>query len=106
MKIDIDNLTEAELIDLNHRIVQRLRFIHQMRSHVEMLEFRIGERVEFEPAGHPLQVGVVTRHNQKTVTVITDSGQRWNVSPQLLRHASGTKKETTSNLNVIRLPER
>jgi hypothetical protein len=25
MKIDIDNLTEAELIDLNNRIVQRLR---------------------------------------------------------------------------------
>ncbi|MCU0593792.1 MAG: hypothetical protein MUC57_20325 [Desulfobacterales bacterium] len=106
MKIDIDNLTEAELIDLNHRIVQRLRFIHQMRSHVEMLEFRIGERVEFEPAGHPLQMGVVTRHNQKTVTVITDSGQRWNVSPQLLRHASESNPEAPSNPNIIRLPER
>jgi hypothetical protein len=106
MKIDIDNLTEDELIDLNHRIVQRLRFIHQMRSHVEMLEFRIGERVEFEPADHPLQVGVVTRHNQKTVTVITDSGQRWNVSPQLLRHASEPKQEAASNSNVLRLPKR
>jgi hypothetical protein len=106
MKIDIDNLSEAELIDLNHRIVQRLRFIHQMRSHVEMLEFRIGERVEFEPAGHQLQMGVVTRHNQKTVTVITDSGQRWNVSPQLLRHASESNRETTSNPNIIHLPER
>jgi hypothetical protein len=106
MKIDIDNLTEDELIDLNHRIVQRLRFIHQMRSHVEMLEFRIGERVEFEPAGHPLQIGVVTRHNQKTVTVITDSGQRWNVSPQLLRHASEPKQGAASNSNVLRLPKR
>ncbi len=74
--------------------------------HVEMLEFRIGERVEFEPAGHPLQMGVVTRHNQKTVTVITDSGQRWTVSPQLLRHASEPKQEATSNPNVIRLPKR
>jgi hypothetical protein len=51
-------------------------------------------------------VGVVTRHNQKTVTVITDSGQRWNVSPQLLRHASEPKQEATSNSNIIRLPER
>jgi hypothetical protein len=25
--IDIDRLTEAELIDLNHRIVERLRFL-------------------------------------------------------------------------------
>ena len=30
MKIDIDKLTEAELIDLNNRIVERLRFLHQM----------------------------------------------------------------------------
>ena len=41
MKIDIDRLTEAELIDLNNRIVERLRFLHQMRSHAEMLDFRI-----------------------------------------------------------------
>jgi len=25
-KIDIDKLSEAELVDLNHRIVERLRF--------------------------------------------------------------------------------
>ena len=42
MKIDIDQLTEAELIDLNNRIVERLRFLNQMRAHVEMLEFKIG----------------------------------------------------------------
>jgi hypothetical protein len=39
MKINIDELTEAELIDLNHRIVERLRFLNQMRSHKKMLEF-------------------------------------------------------------------
>ncbi len=32
-KIDIDGLTEAELIDLNNRIVERLRFLHQARAH-------------------------------------------------------------------------
>ena len=32
MKIDIDRLTEDELVDLNHRIVARLRFLHQMRA--------------------------------------------------------------------------
>ena len=51
MPIDIDQLTEAELIDLNHRIVQRLRFLHQMRAHVSMLEFKIGDRVSFRPHG-------------------------------------------------------
>ncbi len=53
MKIDIDNLTEAELIDLNNRIVERLRFLNQMRAHAQMLEFKIGDRVSFQPEGRP-----------------------------------------------------
>jgi hypothetical protein len=61
MKIDIDKLTEAELIDLNNRIVQRLRFLHEMRSHARMLDFSIGDRVEFHPDDHPLVVGILTR---------------------------------------------
>ena len=46
-KIDIDRLSEAELVDLNHRIVERLRFLAQMRAHARMLEFSIGDRVGF-----------------------------------------------------------
>jgi len=33
VKIDLDKLTEEELIDLNNRIVERLRFLNQMRAH-------------------------------------------------------------------------
>ena len=43
MKIDIDTLNEDELIDLNNRIVARLRFLNQMRAHSQMLDFRIGD---------------------------------------------------------------
>lgn len=103
MKIDIDRLTEAELIDLNNRIVERLRFYHQMRSHAEMLTFRIGDRVEFQPDGQPLVVGMLTRYNKKTVTVITDTGQRWNVAPQFLRRVSTANVQPTANPDVIRL---
>jgi hypothetical protein len=83
-KFDIDSLSEAELIELNHKIVARLRFLNQMRSHSAMLEFRIGERVKFRPAGRPDMVGILTQYNKKTVTVITDSGEHWTVSPGLL----------------------
>jgi hypothetical protein len=103
MKIDIDKLTEAQLIDLNNRIVERLRFLHHMKSHVEMLEFAIGDRVEFQPEGHPLVVGMLTRYNRKTVTVITETGQRWNVAPRFLRRASETHDQPTSGANVVRL---
>jgi hypothetical protein len=85
MAIDIDKLTEAELVDLNHRIVERLRFLQQMRSHVAMLEFRIGDRVVFDPPGRGTQRGTVTRYNRKTVSVVTEAGQRWTVAPGLLR---------------------
>jgi hypothetical protein len=47
MKIDIDKLAEKELIDLNHRIVERLKFLESMRAHSEMLEFSVGEEVCF-----------------------------------------------------------
>jgi hypothetical protein len=103
MKIDIDKLTEAELTDLNHRIVERLRFLQQMRSHARMLEFSIGDRVEFQPDGHPLVTGILTRYNKKTVTVVTASGQRWNVAPQFLRRASEKDVTPAANANVVPL---
>lgn len=85
MKIDIDQLTEAELIDLNRRIVARLGFLKQAYAHVKMLEFKIGDRVTFQSDQRELIEGMLTRYNKKTVTVITDQGQQWNVSPSFLR---------------------
>ena len=103
MKIDIDKLSEEELIDLNNRVVERLRFLNQMRAHSLMLDFKIGDRVTFQPTGHPLLVGMLTRYNRKTVTVITDSGQHWNVSPGLLRRAESPDRTDTGDTKVIRL---
>jgi hypothetical protein len=40
--INIDRLSEAELIDLDHRIVERFRFLQQMRAHARMIKFMIG----------------------------------------------------------------
>lgn len=86
-KIDIDELTEAELLDLNRRIVERLRMLDHMRAHVQMMEFSIGDRVQFQPPGREVMRGILARYNKKSVTVITDDGQRWNVGPGLLRRA-------------------
>jgi hypothetical protein len=85
---DIDSLSESELTELNHKIVARLRFLSQMRSHKAMLEFRIGERVKFSSPGRADVVGTLTQYNKKTVTVITDSGEHWNVSPAFLSKVS------------------
>jgi len=106
MKIDIDRLSEAELVDLNHRIVERLRLLQQMRSHVQMMEFKIGERVQFQPDGHPLVTGVLTRYNRKTVTVIAETGHQWNVAPQFLRRVTLPEAERVAEPNVIPMPSR
>ena len=106
MNIDIDTLTEPELIDLNHRIVARLRMLRDMRAHVGMLDFRIGDRVTFQPPGrHPLE-GVLTRYNRKTVTVITDDGAQWNVSPVYLRKVEEPKTHHAAGANVLMLGKR
>ena len=103
MPVNIDKLTEAELIDLNHRIVERLRLLQQMRAHAKMLEFKIGDRVVFQAeGGRPIE-GMLTRYNRKTVTVITDDGRQWNVSPALLSKAAPTTAKAHPRSNVVSL---
>lgn len=81
----------------------RLRFLSQMRSHAQMLDFRIGDRVSFQPEGNRGVVGMLTRYNRKTVTVITDDGQRWNVSPTLLRRADDARGSASHVPSIVPL---
>jgi hypothetical protein len=104
---DIDSLSEEDLIELNHKIVARLRFLSQMRSHSAMLDFRIGERVKFSPGGRPDMVGILTQYNKKTVTVITDSGEHWRVAPGLLSKVeSTTGSARREDIKVVPLSNR
>jgi hypothetical protein len=100
MRIDIDTLTEAELIDLNNRVTARLRFLAAERAHSRMIEFRIGERAAFQPPDRPVVAGMLTRYNRKSVTVVTDDGQSWNVAPSVLRRV---EPAAASDLSVIPL---
>ena len=87
MQIDIDRLNEAELIALNLKIVSRLRLLWQIDAHNSMLGFKIGEKVSVKREGRPPITGIITRYNKKTVSIVTQAGQRWNVSPWLLQKA-------------------
>ena len=106
MPIDIDKLTEAELIDLNNRVVARLKFLHQLRAHAHMLDFSIGERVSFQPAGQPVLSGIISKYNRKTVTVITEHGQQWNVAPVFLRKAEAPASSPTASAQIINMPKK
>ena len=85
------------------RIVERLRFLSQMRAHAKMLQFRIGDRVAFQAEGDRSVIGILTRYNRKTVTVVADDGRRWNVSPTLLRGADGSRASEDQAPNITPL---
>ena len=101
MPINIDALTESELVDLNHRIVARLRFMRQLDAHATMLEFRIGERVTFHPDGRPAVTGMITRYNKKTVSIVTDDGHRWTVAPHFLERPAPRAVAKPGRDNVV-----
>jgi hypothetical protein len=77
-----------------------------MRAHEEMLEFRIGDRVIFYPPGQAPVEGMLTRYNRKTVTVITDAGRQWNVSPGILGRTAPPKVTKLIDSNVVPLGKR
>ncbi len=59
MSVDLDRMTYEELLDLNHRVVARLKMLDSMQAHQEMMSFNLG---------------VTSRHNQ-TSRVSAYTGQ-------------------------------
>ena len=89
MPIDIDGLSFEELLALNQRVVARLKMLESMQVHVEMMRFNLGQRVRFEHQGGRL-LGTVVKYHRKTVSVVTENGQRWKISPHLLSPVQDT----------------
>ncbi len=106
MKIDIDSMSYDELVELNLKIVERLKFLDSMHTHKEMMQFSPGDQVCFESPGRGMQFGTLVKYNKKTVTVVTESGQKWNVSPHLLSKVKSAKGNKTKKGNIIDLYKR
>ena len=67
---------------------------------------KIGQLKEHQPDAAEVQRLLAAAARNLTdarVTVITDTGQRWNVASQFLRRASEVVNQPTSDPNVIRL---
>ena len=84
MNTDINKLDKAELVELSRRVVARLRYLQEVRTHHQMLSFNVGDCVRFHPPGHDPKTGVIVKYNRKTVTVVTDDRHQWNVAPVFL----------------------
>ena len=107
MNIDISLLDEAQLVELNRRIVARLKYLQEARTHHQMLRFNVGDRVSFHPPGHDPKTGVIVKYNRKTVTVVTDDQHQWNVAPVFLSRVNeASSGEARSPAQVIQLPSK
>jgi len=82
--IDLTKFSEEELVQLNRRIVERLRSLHQGRCYKDLAQFKLGDAVCFTPEHGHVVVGTVVRLNQKTATVAARDGRQWRVSPSFL----------------------
>ena len=83
MMIDLEKMSTDELVALNHRIVERLKYLESEQTYRSMMEFNIGAKVSFE-SRDGRELGTLVKYNRKTVTVMTEDGARWNISPHLL----------------------
>lgn len=105
MDIDLTKLTEAELVALNHRVVERIKLLRQSRYHETIAKFQVGDRVSFQPeCGHEL-VATVVRLNRKSVTVVNAEGQLWRVAPSFLTQVAGETAAPARVLELISLAE-
>ncbi len=79
----IENLNEEQLHALNHLVVERMKLMHTARAMYAMKDFHMLDRVYFDNNGQRIE-GIITRFNQKTITVTLDDGSHWNISPGFL----------------------
>jgi ribosomal protein L35AE/L33A len=77
------NLSADELRSIN----RALKAAYAMVQSRAKVAFYVGESVRFTTRSGELVTGKVTKINQKTIQVRTDTGMQWKVSPSLLKKA-------------------
>ena len=96
MSIDINLLSYEELLELQHIITQRLKAIDPDKTAKLKWKFNQGDKVSFAHPTLGIQTGTLLAYNEKTVSVITRSGQKWEVSPHLLRKVVHGDKQASN----------
>jgi hypothetical protein len=102
MHINLDSLSYEELLELQHKISQKLKTIESEHLPKDHAKFNPGDKVSFSHPTLGFQTGTLLAHNEKTVTVVTRSGQQWDVSPHLLRKVVSRDNQTN---NVYKIPD-
>ncbi len=84
MSIDIDDLSRQELMELNDRVIERLKYLDALHAQRAMMALNIGSHVSFDSARHGRVFGTLIKFNRKTVVVLTKDRVQWRVPPDIL----------------------
>ena len=76
-------LSIDELYFINKIVVDRIKYLQKATALFDMAKFRVGEIVSFNN-GSKFITGRILKFNQKTVSLLTDDNEQWNVAPKLL----------------------
>lgn len=88
MSFDIEKLSLDELIALNRRVVDRIQYLHSLKTRAQLDRFEVGDRVSFQSDGRVVEE-IVVRVNRKTLSIHTDHSH-WNIHPRFLTKVSGS----------------
>ncbi len=84
MSIDIDALSRDELVELNDRVIERLKYLDAVYAQRAMMALNIGSQVSFDSPRHGRVFGTLIKFNRKTVVVLTEDRKQWRVPPDIL----------------------
>lgn len=91
MAVEIDHLTLDELVALNERVIERIKYLERIHVVEAMQTLNVGTRVTFDSSHGATKTGAIAKFNQKSVTVLTDEGQQWKVPPNILAPINGAE---------------
>ncbi len=84
MSINIDTLSREELVELNDRVIERLKYLDTVHAQQAMMTLNIGSQVSFDSPRHGRVFGTVIKFNRKTVVVLTEDRVQWRIPPDIL----------------------
>jgi len=83
----LDKFSESQLKQLHHKIIDRLNLQRKLQTLKAMSEFNPGDHISFDHSD-TTYFGEVIKLNKKTVSIETEDGEFWNISPHVLTNHS------------------
>ncbi|MEI8347021.1 MAG: hypothetical protein WCG27_06115 [Pseudomonadota bacterium] len=94
--INLDTLTEDELLELNREIIRRIEMRRNIRRQSQLMAFQVGDCVAFDTDDGVVE-GTIIRINQKTASINGNDGRCWRISPGLLSKVIKTTAQQTND---------